>query len=256
MKLSPKVSDRPVILSGADLTKFFGGLAALNGVDFQLHENEILGIIGPNGAGKTTLFNLIAGVYKPDGGIIRFRDEVINGLRPHQICRKGIARTFQITKPFLKVSTLENIMVGAYFGLYGKRHLKQCKVKAEEILSYVGLEDKARVMASQLTLVERKAVELGRALSTDPSILLLDEVVAGLNPTETLKMMELIKDIRDRGITILMIEHVMKAVMGISNRLVVLHYGQRIAEGSAEEISANQDVIEAYLGGIGYANST
>lgn len=146
-------------------------------------------------------------------------------------------------------------MVGVYFGWHGKSYLKQCRVKAEEILSYVGLEDKRNVMASQLTLVERKAVELGRALSTAPSILLLDEVVAGLNPAETLKMMELINNIRTRGITILMIEHVMKVVMGISDRLIVLHYGQKIAEGSAEEISANQDVIKAYLGGMGHANS-
>lgn len=245
---------RHVILSGTNLTKFFGGVPALSDVDFQLHENEILGLIGPNGAGKTTLFNVIAGLHKSEG-IVRLRDEVITGLRPDQICKKGIARTFQIPKPFLSMSILENVIVGSYFGNREKRDLKKCRVHAEETLSLLLLADKKRFLASQLTLGERKRLELGRALSSEPSILLLDEIVAGLNPTETLEMMELIKKIRDRGITILMIEHVMKVVMGISDRVIVLNYGQKIADGKPRAIADNKDVIKSYLGGDGHAQS-
>jgi branched-chain amino acid transport system ATP-binding protein len=248
--------DRPVILSGSDITKFFGGLAALSGLDFQLAENQILGLIGPNGAGKTTLFNVIAGVYKPDRGVIRLRDEIISGFRPDQICRKGIARTFQITKPFLAMTALENVVVGSYFGCHGKRNLRECRAHAEQILSFVGLADKKYALASQLTLVERKGLELARSLSTEPSILLLDEVVGGLNPTETSEMVELIKQIRNDGVTILMIEHVMKAVMGVSDRIIVIHHGEKIAGGSPEEISSNKDVIEAYLGDMAHAHFT
>jgi len=245
---------RHVILSGTNLTKFFGGVPALSDVDFQLHENEILGLIGPNGAGKTTLFNVITGLHKSDG-IIRFRDEIISGLRPDQICKKGIARTFQITKPFLGMSILENAMVGSYFGYHEKMNLKRCRAHAEKILSLVLLADKKGFLAAQLTLGERKRLELARALSTGPSIILLDEVVAGLNPTETLEMMELIRKIRDSGLTILMIEHVMKAVMGISDRIIVLNYGQKIADGKPEAIANNKDVIKSYLGGEVHAQS-
>jgi len=248
------MKDYHIFLSGTNVTKFFGGLAALSDLDFQLHENEILGLIGPNGAGKTTLFNVIAGVYKPDRGVIRFRDEIISGFRPDQICKKGIARTFQITKPFLAMSALENVVVGSYFGCHGKRNLRECITQAEQILSFVGLAEKKYALASQLTLVERKGLELARSLSTEPSILLLDEVVGGLNPTETSEMVELIKQIRNDGVTILMIEHVMKAVMGVSDRIIVIHHGEKIAEGSPEEISSNQDVIEAYLGSMGHAH--
>ncbi|MEJ2166735.1 MAG: ABC transporter ATP-binding protein [Desulfobacterales bacterium] len=244
-----KVKDRSVILSVTKVTKYFGGLKALDEVDFQLYESEILGLIGPNGAGKTTLFHLIAGVYKPDKGRIDFRNELISGLRPDVICKKGIARTFQITKPFLEMSTLENVVVGSYFGSHEKPSLKKCKRQAKEILSLAGLADKHHVLASQLTLVERKQLELARVLSTRPSIVLLDEVVAGLNPTETLEMVELIKNIRAEGMTILMIEHVMKAIMGVSDRVIALNYGQKIAEGTPGEIVANPEVIEAYLGG-------
>jgi branched-chain amino acid transport system ATP-binding protein len=244
-----------VILAGENVAKLFGGLAALSGLDFQLYENEILGLIGPNGAGKTTLFNIIAGVYKSDHGVIRFREEIISGLRTDQICKKGIARTFQITKPFLSMTVLENVVVGSYFGSHGNRSLKQSRVQAEEILSFVGLVDRRHALASQLTLVDRKSLELARCLCTEPSILLLDEVVGGLNPTETLAMVELIKQVRNQGITILMIEHVMKAVMGVSDRIMVIHHGQKIAEGSPQEVVANQDVVEAYLGGTVHAGS-
>ena len=245
----------PVILCGTDITKSFGGLRALDGVDFQLHEKEILGLIGPNGAGKTTLFNLIAGVYKPDQGIICFRDEPVTGLRPDQICKKGIARTFQITKPFLGMSVLENAVVGSYFGHHKRKGLKQCIEHAEGTLFLVGLEDKRNFLASQLTLGERKRLELARALSADPTVLLLDEVVAGLNPTEALDMVELIKKIRKEGVTILMIEHVMKAVMGASDRIIVLRHGQKIADASPEAIAVDKDVIEAYLGSGTYAHT-
>ena len=252
---SQKVEEQSVILSVTRVTKYFGGLKALNEVDFQLYESEILGLIGPNGAGKTTLFHLIAGVHKPDRGRIDFRKELISGLRPDVICKKGIARTFQITKPFLEMSTLENVIVGSYFGSHEKSSLKKCQRQAEEILLLAGLADKHHVLASQLTLVERKRLELARVLSTQPSIVLLDEVVAGLNPTEALEMVELIKKIRAEGMTILMIEHVMKAIMGVSDRVIVLNYGQKIAEGTPEEIVANQEVIEAYLGGKADAHS-
>jgi len=250
------MEDSPVILSGKKVTKFFGGVAALSDLDFQLHENEILGLIGPNGAGKTTLFNVIAGVYKPDRGVVRLHDEIISGFRPDQICKKGIARTFQITKPFLAMSALENVVVGSYFGSHRKRRLKECRIRAEEILSFVRLAHKKDALASQLTLVERKGLELARSLSTEPSILLLDEVVGGLNSTEISEMMELIRQIRNKGVTILMIEHVMKAVMGVSDRIIVLYHGEKIAEGSPEEIVDNRDVIEAYLGGMAHARFT
>ena len=244
-----KVEERSVILSVTQVTKYFGGLKALSEVDFQLYESEILGLIGPNGAGKTTLFHLIAGVYKPDEGRIALRNDEISGLRPDVICKKGIARTFQITKPFLEMTTLENVVVGSYFGSSEKPSLKKCRRQAEEILALAGLADKYQVLASQLTLVERKRLELARVLSTRPSIVLLDEVVAGLNPTEALEMVELIKKIRAEGMTILMIEHVMRAIMEVSDRVIVLNYGQKIAEGTPGEIVANPEVIEAYLGG-------
>jgi len=250
-----KDENQSVILSGTGVTKLFGGLEALSEVDFQLHENEILGLIGPNGAGKTTLFHVIAGVYKPDRGIINFRGENITGLRQDVICKKGIARTFQITKPFQGMTVLENAMVGSYFGSHGKASLKKCQREAEDMLLLVGLADKRDVLASQLTLVERKMLELARALSTRPSLLLLDEVVAGLNPTETLEMVSLIKKIGGDGVTILIIEHVMKAIMEVSDRVLVLTYGKKIAEGCPEEIVVNQEVIAAYLGGMVHARS-
>ncbi len=239
----------PPILSGKGVTKRFGGLTAVDGVDFELYENEILGLIGPNGAGKTTLFHLISGGHKPDGGTINFRGRNINGLRADVICKLGIGRTFQITKPFLEMSALENVMVGSYFGARPRVRLKQCRAKAEEVLHRLGLADKMRTPASQLTLVERKRLEFARALATEPQVLLLDEVIAGLNPTETMELIEFIRKIRGRGLSILMIEHVMRAVMGLSDRVIVLQYGQKLAEGKPEEVVANPEVMQAYLGG-------
>lgn len=251
---SPRNREESVILSTYKATKTFGGLVALNEVDFQLYEREILGLIGPNGAGKTTLFNVIAGVHNPNSGRVDFRDEKISGLRPDQICKKGIARTFQITKPFLEMSTLENVMVGACFGAHKRRTLKSSEKQALDTLDFLGIGPKKNVSASQLTLVERKRLEIARALSTDPTILLLDEVIGGLNPTETVEVMDLIKKIRARGITVLMIEHVMKAIMGVSDRVIVLHYGRKLAEGYPEDVVKNQEVIEAYLGGTVHAH--
>jgi branched-chain amino acid transport system ATP-binding protein len=245
----------PAILSGKGVTKRFGGLTAVDGVEFELFENEILGLIGPNGAGKTTLFHLIAGVHRPDRGTIIFRGKEITGLRPDSICQLGIGRTFQITKPFLQMSTIENVMVGAYFGSRPRRRLKQCRARAEEILEHLGLIDKLRTPAAQLTLVERKRLEFARALATEPRLLLLDEVIAGLNPTETMELVEFIKQIRHNGLSILMIEHVMRAVMGLSDRVIVLQYGQKIAEGNPEQIVSNPEVVKAYLGGTVHALS-
>lgn len=236
------------VLIGKGLTKSFGGLTAINNLDFDVLENEILGIIGPNGAGKTTLFNLITGVLRPDRGEVRFNKEVISGLKPHQICRRGIARTFQIPKPFLSMSVLENVLVGALFGSGRETDIRNSMINAEEILSFVRLQDKMSHQSSQLTLTDRKSLEIARAISTNASVILLDEVVGGLNPTETLEMMELIRQIRNRGMTVLVIEHVMKAVMGVSDRIIVLRQGQKIAEGTPVDIVNNDLVIEAYLG--------
>lgn len=245
-----KIEGGSAVLTCQKITKTFGGLVALSSVDFQLYEKEILGLIGPNGAGKTTLFNLIAGVYKPNSGKIYLGGERISGLRPDLICKMGIARTFQITKPFLEMTVLENVMVGSYFGINRKRTLKSSEKGVIDILDFWGLGDKRKTLASQLNLVERKRLEIVRALATEPTILLLDEVIGGLNTTETLEMMDHIKRTRAMGITILMIEHVMKAIMGVSDRVLVLHYGQRLTEGTPAEVVKNKDVIEAYLGGM------
>lgn len=241
------------ILTVNGITKSFGGLVAIDDVSFELYEEEIFGLIGPNGAGKTTLFNLIAGLLHTKQGIIQFRDDVINGLRPDQICKKGIARTFQLTKPFLSMTVIENVLVSLYFGTIAKKNIKKCIHKAEEILAFIGLEEKANESAANLNLMERKSLELARALSTEPSVLLLDEVTGGLNPIEAAKMVDIIREIRNKGIAVLLIEHVMKTVMTVSERIFVLDHGVKIAEGKPEEIASNHLVIEAYLGTGGYA---
>ena len=233
------------LIEAENVTKRFGGLTALDNVSFHIDDGEILGLIGPNGAGKTTLFNAVAGVFPLDGGSIRFNGEEVTGLRSFQLCAKGIARTFQITKPFLNITVLENLMVGA---LSKERDLKEARRSSLEILEFVGLDAKRDDMAANLTLEERKKLEMARALSTKPRFILFDEVMAGLNPTEIEKALTLIRKIHEQGITLFIVEHVMKAIMSVSHRVMVLHHGQKIAEGTPQEMGENQAVIDAYLG--------
>lgn len=237
------------MLEGRKVTKHFGGLAALEKVDFRLGEGDILGLIGPNGSGKTTLFNCITGVYRPTSGEISFEGRSITRLRPHMICKLGIGRTYQIMRPFLEMTALENVMVGAMFGSGKRMSIAEAREESSRHLDFIGILDKKDVLTKNLTLVDRKMIEVARALATDPRIILLDEVVAGLNPTETVEATNLIKRIRDElGITVFWIEHVMKAVMGTAERIIVLQHGEKIAEGPPKEIAADKKVIDAYLG--------
>lgn len=238
-----------VILKAEDITKVFGGLIALKDVNFELAQDEILGLIGPNGAGKTTLFNVIAGALKPNKGRVTFKGNDITNRRPDQRCHLGIARTFQITKPFQNMNLIENVMVGSYFGNKGVS-LSKAREKSEEILEFVGLSDVKGMEAKNLSIGNLKKLELARALATEPQVLLLDEVIGGLNPAEANEVVEIIKKVKESGVAIIMIEHVMKAVMGVSDRIIVLNYGEVLAKGTPQEISENPLVIEAYLGGV------
>jgi len=233
------------LLTVERVSKSFGGLKAVSGATFTLAEGEMLGLIGPNGAGKTTLFHLISGFLRPDEGRVRYAGEDLAGLRPHDICQRGMVRTFQVTRPFPRLSVTENVLVGA---MERVAHRREALAIAEEVLALTGLAEKGGQMGHSLTLADRKRLELARALATRPRVLLLDEVMAGLNPTETGRLIELIRTVHRRGITILLIEHVMKAVMALSQRILVLNYGELIAEGSPEAIVKNPKVIEAYLG--------
>ena len=236
------------ILHVEGLTKYFGGLAAVSGVDLTVEKGEILGLIGPNGAGKTTLFNLISGTLVPNAGKVLFKGEKISGLKPYVVCRKGLVRTFQSCKIFPEMSVFQNVLLGALFGAPENIAWKQAADVAEEAIAFVGLSAFHDLPAGSLTLVNQKRVEVARALATEPELLMLDEMMAGLNPTEVGEAMELVKRIRDRGITIIMIEHVMKAIMNICGRIIVLDHGKKIAEGTPEEISTSKTVIEIYLG--------
>jgi branched-chain amino acid transport system ATP-binding protein len=236
------------ILEGEGVTKYFGGLAAVSKVDFHVHQGEILGLIGPNGAGKTTLFNLISAAIAPQSGLIRFKGEQINGLKPDQVCRKGVARTFQSVAVFANISVLGNVLLGSLFGTPADITLADATVEAMELLEFMGLAAAAAMPARDITLANQKRVEVARALATKPELLLLDELIAGLNPTETSEVMELVTRVRDKGITIVMIEHVMKAIMSICDRIIVLHHGEKIAEGKPREIAKNKRVVELYLG--------
>ncbi len=234
-----------IILEAKKVTKRFGGLIAVNEVSFALPEGRVLGLIGPNGAGKTTLFNAISGTYRPDGGQILFQGQDVTGFPPAEICARGIGRTFQVTKPFGNLTVLDNVMVGAFL------HTSSMKLAREEswqVLRTLGLEKRALLAAKNLTIADRKRLELARALATRPRLLLLDEVMAGLNHSEMEEMMELLTQINASGVTLLIIEHVMAAVMRLSDVIVVMANGSKIAEGCPEEIARNEMVIKAYLG--------
>ena len=236
------------ILEGERVTKYFGGLAAVSKVDFNVDQGEVVGLIGPNGAGKTTLFNLISGALVPKPGVIKFKGEKITGLKPYQICRRGVARTFQEVRVFSNMPVLQNVLLGSLFGAPTGMSSADATREATGLLEFVGLSEMGAIPAKDLTLANQKRVEVARALATKPELLLLDEVMAGLNPTETAEAMELVTRIRDKGITIFMIEHVMKAIMSVCNRIMVLHHGEKIADGTPQEIATSKTVIEVYLG--------
>jgi branched-chain amino acid transport system ATP-binding protein len=236
------------LLEGEGVTKYFGGLAAVFEVDFHVDPGEVFGLIGPNGAGKTTLFNLISAALTPRTGAIKFKGKNITGLKPHQICRLGVARTFQTVKIFANMSVLDNVALGALFGAADHISSADAERQATALLEFVGLSALKAAPAKDLTLANQKRLEVAGALATQPELLLLDEIMAGLNPAEVAQAMELVAMIRERGITIIMIEHVMKAIMNVCDRIMVLHHGQKIAEGMPQEIANSKTVIKVYLG--------
>jgi branched-chain amino acid transport system ATP-binding protein len=236
------------LLEGEGVTRHFGGLAAVSGVDFYVDQGEIVGLIGPNGAGKTTLFNLISAALKPKPGRIMFKGRDITPMPAYKICRLGIARTFQTVKIFPNVSVVRNVMVGSLFGTGHRTSSAEARKKAEEALEFVDLLTLKDLPAGDLTLANQKRLEMARALASNPELLLLDELMAGLTPTEVAEAMDDIVQVRSHGITVIMIEHVMQAIMNISDRIIVLDYGKKIAEGTPAEMAANKQVIQVYLG--------
>ena len=225
--------------------KFFGGLAAVTDVSFEVRPGEILALIGPNGAGKTTVFNVVNGFYSPSKGEIWFKGKNISGMKPHKICKMGMARTFQVVKPLQRMSVLDNVVASAYLRADSR---EKAVAIATEVLGFTGLYEDRDVISKGLPLGKRKRLEIARALATQPELLLLDESFAGLNPSELDESIGIIRRIKERGVTIMIIEHHMKVIMAISDRIVVINYGQKIAEGTPEEIQANPAVVEAYLG--------
>jgi branched-chain amino acid transport system ATP-binding protein len=233
------------ILEVNNLTKDFGGLRAVDALDLGIKQGQILGLIGPNGAGKSTVFNCIAGVYPPSEGEIFFNGKRVNNTKPWNLCRQGLARTFQIVKPFSSKTVLYNVMVGSYI-MTGKRSVAEGK--AMGVLKALGLYEKKDIKAGNLTIADRKRLEIARALATEPKLLLLDEVMAGLRPTEVDEMVKIIRTLRDSGITIFIIEHIMRAIMALSDWIVVIQFGQKISEGTPREVASDERVIKAYLG--------
>jgi len=230
------------------LTKHFGGLAAVQNVSFDIEPGEIVSLIGPNGAGKTTIFNLLSGIYSPDKGEIQLDGENLVGQKPFEICRKGIGRTFQIMQPFVHMTVVENVLTSGLFGRVPRVPMVKAAEEAIELCQWVGLGDKMAAYPRNLTVADQKKIEIARALAVKPKLLLLDETMSGLTPAETVEAIKLVRQLREKGVTIFLIEHVMKVVMGISDRVIVLHHGEKIAEGTSKEVANDARVIEAYLG--------
>jgi branched-chain amino acid transport system ATP-binding protein len=235
------------LLEVEGVSKGFGGVRAVHGVSFTVEPGELLGVMGPNGSGKTTLFNVIAGALAPDAGRVRLRGRDIAGLAPHRVCARGVARTFQLVRPFAGLTALENVLVGRLFGRAVAAGAGAV-AEAERLLALVGLEGRAGVPAARLTLIDRKRLELARALATSPELLLLDEFMAGLNPAETATAMALVRRLLADGMTVLMVEHIVWALMELSGRLIVLSAGEKIAEGPPAAVAADPAVVEVYLG--------
>lgn len=240
-------------LSVQNLSKSFGGLVVIQGLSFSMNQGEILGVIGPNGSGKTTLFNLITGFLRANSGRIEFEGQDVVNRRPSSVCKAGISRTFQLVKPFVRLTALENVMAGRAYGREPASTMKQARKEAEEILEMTGLAKKQHVLGENLNLIDRKRLEIARALATKPKLLLLDEVFAGLNPSEVEEALRLVSALKAQGITMMIVEHVIRVILGVSNRVIVLSSGAKIFEGLPEDAVKNEKVIEAYLGEDFYA---